>query len=45
LQPFATGTIKPKHIESLLKEHSDIIEEHSWITADLMDVPELKIKS
>jgi len=43
-RPFEQGTIKPKHIEPALREHRDIIDDHSWITSDLFYVPELKIK-
>lgn len=42
--PFVQGAIKPKHIEPALREHKDIIEDHSWITSDLLYVPELKIR-
>jgi hypothetical protein len=43
-RPFDQGAIKPKHIEPALREHSDIIEDFSWITSDLFYVPELKIQ-
>lgn len=42
-QPEMYNNLRPKHVEPVLRENMDIIEDFSWITEDFHNLLDLRI--